>query len=261
MSGSFRQRFGIRDFPFDCQYLTIDIRLGCSHEQVRFVPELLREGIRMGRISRTHSQPERPSLDGRALVPNIMIRPNLSDPADSASGTRFPQLCIETMVTRNSGYYGIVSNALAIDFTMTLVAFSVYQIPHTEFSNRMSLSLALLLTTVAFKFVCADKLPTISYLTMIDKCVLSGFCVQVRIVAHNAMMVSFPEDAYVAAGVVFFAVAFVIYNVHFVHQVFVALRISALKISRYEQWCAAKHGTYTWGLETNTMAGNSTMAI
>ena len=58
-------------------------------------------------------------------------------------------------------------------------------VPPEDFADRMAMSLTLLLTAVAFKQVVSTHLPSISYLTILDKYVLCGFLMQVLVVFQN----------------------------------------------------------------------------
>lgn len=55
-----------------------------------------------------------------------------------------------------------------------LLALHSFIVPPNEFADRCAVTLTLLLTSVAFKLVIAEKLPSISYLTLADKYVLGS---------------------------------------------------------------------------------------
>lgn len=74
-----------------------------------------------------------------------------------------------------------------IDFLLVCSSLTVLLVPAEDFADRMAMSLTLLLTAVAFKQVVSTHLPSISYLTTLDKYVLCGFLMQVLVVAQNAI--------------------------------------------------------------------------
>ncbi len=65
---------------------------------------------------------------------------------------------------------------------MTLTSFII---PSNSLADRMSVNLTLLLTAVAFKFVVSQSLPHISYLTLLDKYVLTSFVMLFFVVVEN----------------------------------------------------------------------------
>ena len=71
-------------------------------------------------------------------------------------------------VERRAGYW--VFNVLQPLFIVTTSMFASYAFSPDEFSDRCSITLTTLLAMVAFKYVISEKLPNISYATLIDKC-------------------------------------------------------------------------------------------
>jgi hypothetical protein len=63
-------------------------------------------------------------------------------------------------IRRKAFYY--VKNILAIQGGMVLVAFMSFAVPVGDFPDRCEITVSMLLTSVAFKLVIADKVPTIS---------------------------------------------------------------------------------------------------
>ncbi len=57
-------------------------------------------------------------------------------------------------------------------------------------SSRLAITLTLLLTGVAYKFVVADSLPNLSYLTLPDKYIWSCFAFTLAVVLENAVVPS-----------------------------------------------------------------------
>ena len=107
---------------------------------------------------------------------------------------RFPAVTMRALVTRHPGF-ALMNVALPMD-VIALLSLATFVIPLTEqdgddgggggkrgsaegIAMRLDLSMTILLTAVAFKFVTVSFLPQISYLTLIDKFVLMcmGFLV------------------------------------------------------------------------------------
>ena len=71
------------------------------------------------------------------------------------------------LAARVPEYY--LFNIVGILFLIVMFAASVYAIPISDFSSRVSVNITLLLTAVAFKFVTNTWVPQVSYLTLLDK--------------------------------------------------------------------------------------------
>lgn len=54
-------------------------------------------------------------------------------------------------------------------------------------NDRLGVSVTLLLTAVAYKFIIADDIPRIAYLTMLDKYVMGCFLMLAVVVAENSL--------------------------------------------------------------------------
>ncbi|GMH70801.1 hypothetical protein TrLO_g10960 [Triparma laevis f. longispina] len=72
---------------------------------------------------------------------------------------------------------------------MFIVATSLgsFAVPRDETADRSSVSLTILLTTVAFKLQIGDSLQQISYLTLIDEFILSSIAHVIFVVLSHAL--------------------------------------------------------------------------
>merc|ERR1711871_1885688 len=93
-------------------------------------------------------------------------------------------LNVKIMLQRNITYY--MWNVVLIESCLVAASLSVMLLLPEDFSDRMAISLTLLLTTVAFKQVVSGYLPSISYLTILDKYIIGGFLMQILVVAQSA---------------------------------------------------------------------------
>ena len=223
MRGIFRERFELKRFPFDNQWLTV--RFTSCWAEVRFTgdwPDAFKD------ILATPPHEDFVNLNGFILeewqcFPAACVQGRLTKPAKSASGTCYHELNCKLMIRRESGYYMVCGrhfklptmnarvicvpanesprkthprscslhdmqwNIAMIDFLLVCSSLTVLLVPAEDFADRMAMSLTLLLTAVAFKQVVSTHLPSISYLTTLDKYVLCGFLMQVLVVAQNAI--------------------------------------------------------------------------
>jgi len=84
---------------------------------------------------------------------------------------------------RNSFYY--VINFGVVLFLIVLSALPISAIPYKEIADRMSITVSLLLTMVAFKFVMTSYIPPTSYLTTLDIYMLITILMLSLIIAEN----------------------------------------------------------------------------
>ncbi len=71
------------------------------------------------------------------------------------------------IISRKASFF--VTNNLLIVFLITFLSLTLFAAEPTDASSRLSSVFTLLLTLFAFKIVITNQLPTISYLTIIDK--------------------------------------------------------------------------------------------
>jgi hypothetical protein len=184
MLGVFRERFELKRFPFDCQWLTL--RLSSCWKEVRFSGDW---PAAYARRNRCPSRDDFVNLKGFILedyepFPVACLQARKTRVEQSASSSVYHELNAKLMIRRRSAYY--LWNIALIDFLLVLTSLTVLLVPAEEFADRMAMSLTLLLTAIAFKQVVSMHLPSISYLTTLDKYVLFGFGMQVLVVAQNA---------------------------------------------------------------------------
>jgi len=86
-------------------------------------------------------------------------------------------------VTRIAGFY--LWNLVLIMIFITSLAFSTFSIPVSE--NRMIPSFTLMLTMVTFKSAATNSIPKVSYLTILDKYIISSLAFMAAIPAWHAI--------------------------------------------------------------------------
>jgi hypothetical protein len=162
-SGTFSTEMDLKKFPFDSQDLTITVTCDMPNvinfiEHYGFPSYFTRDDFRLGSTF--------------AIPYNTIVFTNLtySHPSQSNSGYQYPKICFSLKITRKSDYY-IYNIALPVGFIsgLSLLSMSVNDDGsslHT--SERLSITLILLLTLVAYKLVVAESLPKLSYQTYLD---------------------------------------------------------------------------------------------
>ncbi len=99
------------------------------------------------------------------------------------------------IISRKASFF--VTNNLLIVFLITFLSLTLFAAEPTDASSRLSSVFTLLLTLFAFKIVITNQLPTISYLTIIDKYQVLNIIYLTAICCWFAMinLLAFEEDA------------------------------------------------------------------
>ncbi|XP_028408100.1 uncharacterized protein LOC114530689 isoform X3 [Dendronephthya gigantea] len=103
----------------------------------------------------------------------------------AGSHKRYPHYSITCHVKRKPNFY-TWNVALIVSLIMALT-FCSFAVDITSPEERLGVTLTLLLTSVAFKFVVAQSLPNVSYLTYLDQYVISCMVIQCVIAILNTI--------------------------------------------------------------------------
>ncbi|XP_078691440.1 cys-loop ligand-gated ion channel-like isoform X1 [Branchiostoma floridae x Branchiostoma belcheri] len=198
---TFKEQMELFDFPFDNQELTIQLMSDWPIGQVEFAKNMgIKDTIRTDTFTGSQEW---------ELFGHLLCKPSITNQDQSTSHYRYPLYNITAHVQRKMGFY--VWNIAFIMFLIMALSFTAFSVPPNEPADRLGVTLTLLLTSVAFKFVVTQSLPTISYLTLLDKYVLLCMIFQCLMAVQNALA-SIVSNAWlfdlvsmaVLAGIVFF---------------------------------------------------------
>ena len=87
-----------------------------------------------------------------------------------------------------------LTNIVVIMFVLVLAAFSVVGVPYEDLSDRMSTTMTLMLTIVAFKFVISGYIPPTPYLTLLDKYILTAYILISTVMFENFVVAYVPTN-------------------------------------------------------------------
>lgn len=158
--GHLQTFFTVREFPFDQHLLQIVVKVRT-------------EGVKT-QSSLTH--PSNVVRNGKHLfnanadfLPDWKIHSFFG--VENAERDDTYSLCIH--IKRNQMY--IVWNVGFLFVLLELLVFVAFGVDFDQLEERMSITLTVILTAVAFKFVLKDDLPNVPYLTILDKYLIAGF--------------------------------------------------------------------------------------
>eukprot|EP00823_Brevimastigomonas_motovehiculus_P000389 TRINITY_DN1047_c0_g1_i1.p1 TRINITY_DN1047_c0_g1~~TRINITY_DN1047_c0_g1_i1.p1 ORF type:complete len:348 (+),score=87.96 TRINITY_DN1047_c0_g1_i1:101-1144(+) len=210
--GSLSQYLELETFPFDTQELTIV--LACNKSSSELIFEM--------------PPPDKIKLN-KFIMPEWQFLATkwqvvLTDPSESTSKRSYSELHVKLQAMRKSESY--LWNVGVVTFIIVSLAFLAFCMRPEELSNRLAVTLTLLLTAVAFKLMVSDSLPKVAYLTLLDKYILAAFLFLYIIALENGCVSCIIDDEwrssvdYVFARLVFgLWFCFQLYVVYFVRSI------------------------------------------
>jgi hypothetical protein len=127
-----------------------------------------------------------------------------------------PHLCATLFVSRQPQYY--FWNAYFLTFLITIMSFSIFAIDCKFIHNRLSSSFTLILTSISFKWVVNRSLPTVSYLTSLDKYEISNIFLLCMVATGHTIVSSVrePKFAKILDNYFLFLYFFLFIVIHFI---------------------------------------------
>jgi hypothetical protein len=103
------------------------------------------------------------------------------------------EMGIQMKLTRRPEFY--LFNIMLINFLIVTISLSVYTIDAQDFATRVGILETNLLTAVAFKFVINSYVPSVPYLTLLDKYMILTFMIMFTTVVVSFIMSLIDADA------------------------------------------------------------------
>lgn len=195
IKGVFLENLELDDFPVDVQDLSITVATERTIDEVDFIDDLTA-------LSSINTQTfidmqewslhEHVETTRKVTTQGLGITMDEKDQDYSSSRYKHPTFTVTCRAARRPGYF--YWNVFFLMFFITLMAFATYSVHPSLPQNRLQLSFTLLLTAVTFKWVVNRCLPTISYLTSLDKYVLGSMVMLCLVCAWHALVSALPAD-------------------------------------------------------------------
>jgi len=155
--GVFRQEYKLETFPFDMQDLTVDVRL---KSKCRLTP------LHWGADGETCSCDPRAVMDEFTLVGAGVESKYMPSHKFGRLEGYDPEATLVFQVLRKSTFW-VVSYGLVATMVCSLIA-CTYAIPVANVGERLGVAMTLVLTMTATKYLMEEKLPSVSYFTLLD---------------------------------------------------------------------------------------------
>jgi len=196
IKGVFLENLELDDFPVDVQDLSITVATERTIDEVDFIDDLTA-------LSSINTQTfidmqewslhEHVETTRKVTTQGLGITIEGDDQDVSSSRYKHPTFTVTCRAARRPGYF--YWNVFFLMFFITLMAFATYSVHPSLPQNRLQLSFTLLLTAVTFKWVVNRCLPTISYLTSLDKYVLGSMVMLCCVCAWHALVSALPAES------------------------------------------------------------------
>ncbi|XP_064653033.1 cys-loop ligand-gated ion channel-like isoform X2 [Lineus longissimus] len=184
VKGFFSETLELKDFPLDVQELTLQIVSKRSNDEV----ELIEDRYRISAVNTTNFLDQ----DEWTLYKHVENATGDIQSEFTSSKHKHSTIFFTCSVRRNPGYFGW--NIFLILFLLVSLMFCSFAIVPTNPQNRLTVTLTLLLTVVAFKFIVNQDLPAIPYLTYLDIYIVSCIVLLVLQAIQNAFITAFNGD-------------------------------------------------------------------
>ena len=135
------------------------------------------------------------------LRPHVFFRESETSKADSTTGTIRPRLTLGLEAGRRPFFYAM--NVMVPVMLINVLTAGAFAIPYEDLADRLSVSVTMVLTSVAFKLHLATLLPALSYLTALDYFVIVSFVFGVLVALENIVAQKFwtkEQDALAATA-------------------------------------------------------------
>ena len=165
VKGRFKSLLNLKNFPFDFQTLSIVISSDWSEKVVILKCK--------DADACTLSLERLPNLEEWQFNKRVLFKLGTFEEKCWRFPMSFSTCTFMFQIHRKSSYF--INNIVILMFMITMLSFAAFAVDRSQTGERLSVSLTLLLTAVAFKFVVAGSLPPVSYMTILDRYIFSCF--------------------------------------------------------------------------------------
>jgi len=171
-TGTFMENFELNQFPFDVQDLKIFFELDMTPGNYRYGSIWIPDWQYSKKVNNRALHVWRFGLIDIAFSEWQVYEPHvLFGNGSFDKSTNEPMSCLFCMKLKlRRKFDGWLKNVFSLLWLISSFSFSAFSIdPEEGLGDRISIVLTLLLTATAFKFVIADSLPKVTYMTVLDK--------------------------------------------------------------------------------------------
>ena len=105
---------------------------------------------------------------------------------------KFSKFVLNIPVRRLSGYY--FYNVFGTAFMLTSLQAAGFALPRESLEGRLAIMMTLVLTQLAFKFAIMDRLPSIPYLSIMDKYLMFVMFLSLTVAVEHVAVVNWLDE-------------------------------------------------------------------
>ncbi|KAK7090076.1 cys-loop ligand-gated ion channel-like [Littorina saxatilis] len=202
VKGAFAEQMELAHFPFDLQDLSVLVTSELKEHEIHLVED--EHDISIVDINAFADDQEWDLHPCVWTEPKVTVKSEYTQFAHSKPGLYF-----KCCATRLAGYF--VWNIMFVMSVISLLSLVTFAVSRTLPQNRIQLSFILMLASVTFKFAASNSVPKISYLTHLDRYILSLFIFTFLIAAWHGVVTRWKDYPNVQEDLDFWAfVCFII---------------------------------------------------
>ena len=210
IKGTFKEVLEVNNFPFDYQDLALTLTSNWHADKLT----LVKDDEKDDNIHTWNFYAKQEwDLQRHVITETLTLKPT-----EGSSGNSYPQYRIRMNVMRQYNFY--IYNVSLIMCLITALTFTSFAVKTDAVGDRIQITLTLMLTSVAFKYYVQQFVPTVSYLTLLDKYVLACMVFQFFMAVYNAVsgmitnakVLSYSEWSSFIAGLVIFVIMHIIFG-------------------------------------------------
>jgi hypothetical protein len=210
--GVFLEHLELHNFPMDIQNLSIEFTSDWPADMVKLVKcrshpskvtaaacEITRDSWTPTTLKKSvaSTQNNRVTRDGwitmdSGIIPMcarsaaIRTREDVIEGAGLDDERLYPVIAFTLQFSRLTQHY--FWNIITPTLIMVTLSFMSFTVPVNEVADRASITLTLLLSIIAYKFIIKDELPKVNFMTLIDKYILASMCIVSAVGFANAIV-------------------------------------------------------------------------
>lgn len=198
LQGTFAEKFELERFPLDFQLLQVrSILWNCP----QYITKKTNTGIQSIECARPVTFYNGGSLifteafiqrDSWKMYDKVFIVQGKTLAERNEDGVQYATLDIKICLWRSCNFY--IYNFVVPIFLMVLLSFVSFATECSDFADRMQIDLTLVLTLAAFKYATAQYIPTMSYLTYLDKYIIASFLYITLVTGQSVLCYSLAEE-------------------------------------------------------------------
>ncbi|KAJ8313408.1 hypothetical protein KUTeg_009036, partial [Tegillarca granosa] len=164
--GHFTEKLELNEFPFDSQFLNLSLSSELGANEVDMVED--DQEISFINVACFVDEQEWSLYDFVSSIKHVTTKE-----FSRSKNMKYPGISFGCCADRRYGFF--IWNMILIMTFISLLSFSTFAVSRALTQNRLQLSMTLMLTSVAVRFVANQNLPKISYLTYMDIFIL--YCI------------------------------------------------------------------------------------